>query len=168
MTDYIYQFIRCVSILMTAIMPYMKYILFLFTIIGFLWVNRIFVTNPALRPLLIESFQDESKRVSGKSLSAFACVASLLLAFFITILYDKNHQPPEYMVWVLAGLITSFYGIKEVGKVMGAKFSSPFSSPVTNNAELISVTQTTNNVVAEDEKVKEEKSKDKPKEEPIV
>ncbi len=145
MSEYIYQFLRGMSLVMEFLLPYMKYIVALIFIAGFLWVNKIVITNQELRPLFIQSFQDESGRISGKSISAFVCVASVLFAWFVAILYSKDHIAPEYFFWGVLGLITSLYGIKEVGKVMGAKFSSPFASNTTNNADTITVTQTANN-----------------------
>lgn len=102
-----------------------KYILYLILILGFLWTNRIFVQNLELRRWLMQSFEDDTTgRASGKSLSAFICTTGLLVGWFISIHYGEDHVAPEYYFWGLLGLITSLYGIKEVGKVLNTKYTT--------------------------------------------
>ncbi len=125
-----------------AFAPYYKYILFLILILGFLWVNRIFITDKELRGLLIESFQDETQRISGKSISAFVCVSSLIMGWFISILYSERHIPPEYQWWLLLSLISGLYGIKEVGKISSAKFNAPFNG----NPNIVNAQQPTTTI----------------------
>lgn len=104
--------------------PYIKYILYLITIIGFLWINKIFIKDPELRKWLMQSFEDDAtKRASGRSLSAFACTSALLMGWGIAIHYGENHTAPEYFFWGLLSLIGGLYGIKEVGKVMTTKYT---------------------------------------------
>lgn len=103
--------------------PYLKYILYLILIIGFLIINKIFVTNPELRKWIMQSFE-ENGRCSGKSLSAFLCTTAVMIGWFIAIHYGDRHTAPEYYFWGIIGLITSLYGIREVGKVMTTKYTS--------------------------------------------
>lgn len=95
----------------------MKYILYAISILGFLWVNKIFITDPELRKWLLQSFEDNGK-ASGKSLSAFACTSAIVIGWFISIHYSEHHIAPEYYFWGLLSLVGGLYGIKEVGKVM--------------------------------------------------
>lgn len=108
---------------MEALQPYFKYILYLISILGFLWVNRIFITDPALRKWLMVSFEDENGRTSSKNLSAFACTLSIIVGWFISIHYSQNHIAPEYYFWGLLSLICGLYGIKEIGRVSTAKYT---------------------------------------------
>ena len=98
--------------------PYIKYILYAMSIAGFLWVNKIFITDPVLRKWLLQSFESDNGRASGKSLSAFACTSALILGWFISIHYSKDHIAPEYYFWGILSLVGGLYGIKEVGKAM--------------------------------------------------
>lgn len=103
--------------------PYIKYILYLISIAGFLWVNKIFITNPELRKWLMQSFEDENGRTSGKAFSGFTCTTAVVVGWFIAVHYGKDHTAPEYYFWGMIGLVTSLYGIKEVGKVMTTKYT---------------------------------------------
>lgn len=124
MSDFIHNLFFGIAKVLEFFVPYMKYILFLILIIGFLWVNKIFVTNETLRPLLIQSFEDENGRISGKSISAFVCVIAVIMGWFIAILYSPTHEAPEYYFWGILGLISALYGIKEIGRVATSKPSS--------------------------------------------
>lgn len=109
--------------IINIIHPYLKYILYLILISGFLYINKIFVTDLKLRSWIMQSME-ENGRASGKSLSAFICTFGVMTGWFIAIHYGDKHTAPEYYFWGIVGLITSLYGIREVGKVMTTKYSA--------------------------------------------
>lgn len=113
---------------METIQPFLKYILYAISILGFLWVNKIFITNPELRKWLMQSFEDENGRTSGKAFSAFTCTSAVVIGYFIAVHYGENHTAPEYYFWGMIGLVTSLYGIKEVGKVMTTYSANKYSN----------------------------------------
>ena len=108
--------------MMEVLHPYLKYILYLILILGFLWTNRIFIQDPILRRW-IQSFVEENGQPSSKKASAIICTVGLILGWLIGIHYSENHIAPEYYFWGILGLITSLHGIKEVGKVMTTKYT---------------------------------------------
>ena len=112
------------------IVPYLKYILYLIAIIGFLWVNKIFVTDPVLRAWLMASFEetvDGKNKTSGKAFSAFAVTCALVIGWFIAIHYGAKHLAPEYYFFGMLSYAGGMYGMKEVGKVMTTKYTAPFN-----------------------------------------
>jgi hypothetical protein len=101
---------------------YLKYILYLIAIIAVVWVNRKLLTDPQLRKWLMGSFEEaNTHKASGKSLSAFIFCVVIALATLISIHYSKDHIIPEFIFWGVLGLITSLYGIKEVGRMVSGK-----------------------------------------------
>lgn len=80
------------------------------------------------------AFEDENGRTSSKNLSAFACVLAIVSGFFISIHFAKDHVAPDFYVYVIAGLITSLYAVKEVGRFMNTKYSAPFSNGNANSS----------------------------------
>lgn len=87
-------------------------------IAGILWINRVFITDTDLRKWLLKSFEEDTGKTSGRSLSAFLCTVSLVTGWFISIYYSKDHTAPEYYFWGLLSLIGGLYGIKEVGRIV--------------------------------------------------
>lgn len=114
---------------------WMKYLPFIFVGAGFLLsVYYIFKREHLLR-FVIQSMTTDGKPDS-KKMSGFVLVMSLVLGFFIAIYYSKDHSAPEYYVWCIAMLITSFYGIREVSRFVTSKWgggevlqAAPQSSP---------------------------------------
>lgn len=65
----------------------------------------------------------------SKKMSGFVMVVSLLAGFFIAIYYADKHLAPEFFVYIIAGLIASFYGIREVGRFVNNKYGTPTEQP---------------------------------------
>lgn len=151
MSDFIYNLFSGIAKVLEFLIPYMKYILFLIFIIGFIWANKIFIENETLRPLLIQSFEDETGRISGKSISAFVCVIAVIMGWFIAILSSPKHEAPEYYFWGILGLISALYGIKEIGRVATSKPSSLLDSGISSTTTTTqTLTQESNTVLYDD------------------
>lgn len=101
----------------------LKFLLYFTGIIGFLLVNRIFVTDPTLRKWLMQSFEGENGRASGKSISAFALVMCVVIGWFIAIHFGEKHLAPEYYYYGIIGLVISLFGVKAVTSIVGGKYS---------------------------------------------
>lgn len=108
---------------MDLVHPYLKYILYLIAIIGFLRVNKIFLYDPKMRAWLMVGFEDEHGRTNTKLIAAFTTIMCILLGWFISIHFSPNHTPPEWYFIGLISLISTLYAIKETGKVMTAKYN---------------------------------------------
>lgn len=141
--------------MMEAIQPYLKYILFLMWIIGFIWVNRIFIKDPKLRAWLLNSLEEKEGRASGKSLTAFMFAQIVALASLVSIVYAKDHLIPEYVLYSLLMFMASVYGIKLAGKFADKNQTS-------------SSTTSTTSIIEEKSSSKSEEKKDENKEEPII
>lgn len=95
---------------------WVKYIPFIIVGLAFLYAVYKIMTTDHLLSFLKKSLCEENGKPSGKSISGFACINSMLIGFFISIYYAKDHTPPDWYVYALATLIGSFYGMKEIGK----------------------------------------------------
>lgn len=105
-----------------------------FIIVGFAFLYLIYkiINTDHLLDFLKKSLQDENGKPSGKSISGFACINSLLAGFFVNIYYSEHHVPEEWYGFTIAGLVASFYGLKELGRFTSSKYSgvgSGVSSP---------------------------------------
>lgn len=105
-------------------MHFIKYIPFILVgIAAIIAVYQIF-TKDHLIKWFLQTLQENGKP-SGKALAAFGCINSVILGFYISMYYSENHQPLEWYTWLMAGLATSFYGIREVGRFITTKFGTP-------------------------------------------
>lgn len=111
---------------MADLEPYFKF-LYLVAIIGVLYVNKIFLTDPDLRQWILQSFEDDNGRASGKALSAFACTFAIVTGWFIAMHYGDHHLAPEYYFIGLLSYAGGLYGIKELGRVMNTKYTAPYN-----------------------------------------
>lgn len=149
---------------MEVLQPYLKYVIYLILGIGFLYTNRIFIADPDLRRWLMQSFEEPTTgKASGKSLSAFVCTFGLMIGWLIAIHYGENHIAPEYYFWGILGLITSLYGIREVGKVMNTKYTGNGNGNGNGNGHAPVV-----EVKPEEEKKKKEKQEVPPEQSPDI
>ena len=145
--------------------PYFKYILFLIWIVGFIWVNRVFINDPLLRKWLIASLEEKAGTgASGKSLTAFLFAQIIALASLVSIVYAPDHIMPEFIFISLLTFIASVYGIKLAGKFVDSKNSDTSSS--TSTITTVVEDKKTSNVKKEELPV-ENKNVD-PKDEPII
>lgn len=108
---------------------WMKYLPFILVGAGF--VLAVFYTfkKDHLLQFVVESMKTDGKPDS-KKMSGFVLNVTLILGFFIAIYYADKHQPPEYYVWVIAMLITSFYGIREVSRFITTKYTGAETATV--------------------------------------
>ena len=100
---------------------WLKYLPFVLIGLGFVLAVHYIFKEEHLLKFFTDSMKTDGKPDS-KKLSGFALVITLISGFFIAIYYAEHHVPPEYYVWIIAGLIASFYGIREVGRFVTAKF----------------------------------------------
>ncbi len=110
-----------------------KYIPFILIGLGFIWTLRVIFKRDHLLQYILESFLGDNGKPDGKKISAFLFVATLIMGFFIATYYAEKHQPPEFYVYTIAMLVTSFYGIREVGRYIQTKFSGSVDA-ATNGA----------------------------------
>ena len=114
---------------------WLKYVPFI--LIGFAFIYAVYkiITTDSLLNFVKKSLCGEDGKPSGRSIAGFACINSLIVGFFVSIYYAKDHCAPEWYVWCLAALVSSFYGLKELGKFAkgGATevLSTPPPAPVT-------------------------------------
>jgi hypothetical protein len=108
--------------------PYFKYVEYLVAIVGGLIVNKIFVTDPKLRAWLMTAIEESPGRVSIKLILGALMGFAVTVGFFIAVHFSINHAAPDYYLYAICGLITSLFGIREIGKVMSTKYSAPFNN----------------------------------------
>jgi hypothetical protein len=96
--------------------PYWKYIIFIAYMIGFLVVNKIFVTDPILRKWLIASLEETPGKSSGKSITAFIFSKLIVISTLAAILYAPGHLLPDYFLISLLTFVGGLYGIKVASK----------------------------------------------------
>lgn len=109
------------SVLKIDIMQYLKYVPFI--LVGtsiLLAVYYIFTKDYVLKWFL--KTLEEGGKPSGKALAAAGCINSIIIGYYVALYYSPNHIPPEFLVYTMAGLATSFYGIKAIGNYTSAKF----------------------------------------------
>ncbi len=112
--------------------PYWKYIIFVAYMIGFLIVNKIFVTDPLLRKWLIQSFQETPNGgASGKSITAFIFSKLIVIATLAAILYAPNHILPDSFLISLLTFVGGLYGIKVASKYFTPETGSSSESSST-------------------------------------
>lgn len=102
-------------------MHYIKYIPFVLVGISFLLAVYFIFTRDHLLKFVVGSMSTDGKPDS-KKLSGFVMVVSLVAGFFVSIYYAKDHLAPEFYVFTIAGLVASFYGIREVGRFVNNKY----------------------------------------------
>lgn len=100
---------------------WMKFLPFILVGLGFLLAVWYVFKRDVLLKFVVDSMTTDGKPDS-KKLSGFAFVSALILGFFICIYYSDKHEPPEYYVLTIAGLVASFYGIREVGRFVTTKY----------------------------------------------
>lgn len=121
--------------ILEMIHPYLRWIM-LATYAGmFLYINRMFMTDPVLRKWLMASLEETPNRASGKSLTAFVFAKLVAFATMVAIVYSPAHLLPEYFLISLLTFIGSVYGIKLAGKYFsGDKGKTEIAeAPVTEN-----------------------------------
>ncbi len=109
-------------------MNFIKYIPFILVGISFLVAAYFIFTRDHLLKFVVASMCTDGKPDS-KKMSGFVMVVSLVAAFFIAIYYADKHLAPEFFVYIIAGLIASFYGIREVGRFVNNKYGTPAEQP---------------------------------------
>lgn len=103
-------------------MEYGKYLVYAVAIFCYFKTMMVFVKDEKLRTWLMGSFEEaNTNKASGKALSAFVLIHCVAVGWFIAIHYSEKHIPLEYMFWGILGLITSLYGIKEIGRTLTNK-----------------------------------------------
>ncbi len=113
--------------------PYWKYIIFIVYMGGFLWINKIFISDPVLRKWLIQSFQETPDGgASGKSITAFIFSKLIVIATLAAILYSPNHILPDSLFWGILTFVGSLYGIKVASKYFTPETGSSSESSTTN------------------------------------
>jgi len=107
---------------------WLKYLPFIIVGFAFLYMIYKIITTDHLLEFIKKSLCDENGKPSGKSIAGFACINSLLAGFFVNIYYSEHHIPEEWYGWLIAGLVASFYGLKELGRFTTSKYSGSTSS----------------------------------------
>lgn len=108
--------------------PYLRWVM-LATYAGmFLYINRMFMTDPLLRRWLMASLEETPNRASGKSLTAFVFAKLIAFATMTAIVYSPQHLLPEYFLISLLTFIASVYGIKLAGKYFSGNEKSETST----------------------------------------
>lgn len=105
-------------------MHFIKYIPFVLVGVAAIMAVYYIFTKDYVWKWFLQTLQ-ESGKPSGKALAAFGCINSIIVGFFVSMYYAEGHVPPEWYVWLMAGLATSFYGIREVGRFITTKFGAP-------------------------------------------
>lgn len=80
----------------------------------------------------IISTMETNGKPDAKKIAGFACVNTLLIGYFICIYYGDKHEPPEWYAMIIAGLIVSFFGLREIGRFVTSKYggTTPGSSVI--------------------------------------
>ena len=100
---------------------WMKYLPFVLVGLGFILAVFYIFKRDNLLKFIIDSLTTDGK-ADSKKMSGFVLVVTLVFGFFISIYYSKEHTPQEFYVYTIAGLIASFYGIREVSRYINGKF----------------------------------------------
>lgn len=95
---------------------WIKYVPFIIVGLAIVWAVYKIITTKHLLEFVKQSMCGENGKPSGRSIAGFACINAMLVGFFVSIYYAKDHTPPDWYVETLAFLIGSFYGMKEIGK----------------------------------------------------
>ncbi len=142
--------------ILDMIHPYTRWVTVLLYAACFLWINRIFVKDPALRKWIMSSFEEVTGKSSSKSLTAFIFVQLVAFATVSAIVYAPNHLLPEYFLYALLAFVASLYGIKLASR------SKMFSGDTDNTSQSQTTTTTTTDTTTKD--VKTTNKPDKPEE----
>jgi len=110
---------------------WLKYIPFILVGIGFIIAILYVFKRDNLLKFIVDSLTTDGK-ADSKKMSGFVLVMTLVLGFFISIYYSKEHTPQEFYVYTIAGLIASFYGIREVSRYINGKFGGNGNQPGQN------------------------------------
>lgn len=95
---------------------WLKYVPFILVGIAFIYATYKIIMTDTLLDFVKKSLCGEDGKPSGRSIAGFVCINSLVVGFFVSMYYAKDHCAPEWYVWCLAALVSSFYGLKEIGK----------------------------------------------------
>jgi hypothetical protein len=61
---------------------------------------------------ILQSFEENYGKTSGKALTAFASMALISLSVVVALVYSENHILPEFMWWGIISLIGGLFGLK--------------------------------------------------------
>lgn len=110
-----------------------------------------FIKDKEFRKWLMASWEEESGRASGKSLTAFVMSALVACVVVVAVKYSDKHLIPEWMFWGLIAFVGGLYGIK-----VASKYTS--GEPV-KKEEVTPPVEQVNTPAQENPEKKEEKQK---------
>jgi undecaprenyl pyrophosphate phosphatase UppP len=101
---------------------WVKYLPFVLVGLGFVVAVFYVFKRDHLLKFVTDSLTTDG-RPDSKKMSGFVLVVTIVLGFLVSIYYDKDHKPQEFYVFTIAGLIASFYGIREVSRYINGKYN---------------------------------------------
>ncbi len=144
--------------------PYLRWLMLIIYSLMFLYINRMFLKDPALRKWLMASLEEKDGRASGKSLSGFIFSKLIAFATLTAIIYSPNHILPEFFLISLLTYIASLYGIKMATK---SKYFNGTTDDTVSSTTTSTQSTSTEIVKEKKEATKEEKDKSEKKEDDI-